>query len=268
MKTIRANTFETNSSSTHSLCITTEDKYLQLVPNSDGSIILNGGEFGWGWDKFNDPLTKANYCALDNLHNPHRLELLKKVLKKETGANEILINISDDWNSPTCSYIDHEGHGTSADAFLDEETLKNFIFGENSWLYIGNDNSNPPNKFYDDPNQKYPYTVEIWDKDFKVTSWDLKDTFPEDEELISDLFYNIFDKIRYNASNNKWEFESHSWCSVEKYFEFRLPWKDFNYNDYFDLEKGYVSLVYKNRLTDDLEFLKLSFKIIKNEIDK
>ena len=46
-----------------------------------------------------------------------------------------------------------------------EETLKKFIFGENSWLYIGNDNSNPPNKFYDDPNQKYPYTIEIWDKD-------------------------------------------------------------------------------------------------------
>ena len=70
MKTIRKNCFETNSSSTHSLCITTEDKYLQLVPNSDGSIVLTGGEFGWGWDKFNDPLTKANYCALDNLHNP------------------------------------------------------------------------------------------------------------------------------------------------------------------------------------------------------
>ena len=268
MKTIRKNCFETNSSSTHSLCITTEDKYLQLIPNSDGSIILNGGEFGWGWDKFNDPLTKANYCALDNLHNPHRLELLKKVLKKETGANEILINISDDWNSSTSSYIDHEGHGTSVDAFLNEETLKKFIFGENSWLYIGNDNSNPPNKFYDDPNQKYPYTIEIWDKDFKVTSWDLKDAFPEDEELISNLFYDIFDKIRYNASNHKWEFESHSWSSAEKYFEFRLPWKDFNYNDYFNFEKGYVSLVCKNRLTDDLEFLKLSFKIIENEIDK
>ena len=50
MKTIRKNCFETNSSSTHSLCISTEDKYLQLIPNSDGSIILTGGEFGWGWD--------------------------------------------------------------------------------------------------------------------------------------------------------------------------------------------------------------------------
>lgn len=154
--TIRKNVFETNSSSTHSLCISEEGKYSSISLNEDGNIVLNGGEFGWGWDKFNDPLTKANYCALDNLHNPHRLELLKKVLKKETGANEILINISDDWNSPTCSYIDHEGHGTSVDAFLDEETLKNFIFGENSWLYIGNDNETPPNKFYDSPNQIYP----------------------------------------------------------------------------------------------------------------
>ena len=53
-----------------------------------------------------------------------------------------------------------------------------------------------------------------------------------------------------------------------KYFEFILPWKDFNYDDYFNFEKRYVSLVCKNRLTDDLEFLKLSFKIIENEIDK
>ena len=70
-----------------------------LAENEDGNIILNGGEFGWGWDKFNDPLTKANYCAVDNQYNINRIEFLKDVIKEQTGANEVIIDISDNYKA-------------------------------------------------------------------------------------------------------------------------------------------------------------------------
>lgn len=268
MKTIRRNCFETNSSSTHSLCISEEGKYSSISLNEDGNIILNGGKFGWGWDKFNDPLTKANYCVVDNQYNFNRIEFLKNVIKEQTGANEVIIDISDNYNFPNYSYIDHEGHGTTQELFSSEEKLKNFIFNENSWLYIGNDNETPPNKFYDSSDQKYPYTIEIWDKDFKVTSWDLKEEFPKDEDSIINLFYEIFNKIRYNASINKWEYNSYNWSLSTKYFEFSVPWNEYDVNNYFNIEEKYVCLITDKFSDNPKEFLKLSINIIENEIIK
>lgn len=140
MKKIRRNVFETNSSSTHSISIADnlEGIYDTIIPDEDGNVILQGGKFGWEVARYNDALTKANYCAIDNLYDDENIELLVKVIKEQTNCNEVILSFSlDGWNY---SYIDHQSRGTSLDAFESENTLREFIFNPNSVLYTDNDN--------------------------------------------------------------------------------------------------------------------------------
>jgi hypothetical protein len=158
MKNIRSSVFETNSSSTHSISIS-KDSYgilETIVPNDNGIIILIGGEFGWEWEKYNDALTKANYCAVDNINNR---DMLIEVIKEHTGAKDVVIAIDESWNS---SYIDHQSEGTSNEAFKTKETLKNFIFNSKCYLFTGNDNESPPSNFYDvEKDIKYKYQLKL-----------------------------------------------------------------------------------------------------------
>lgn len=142
-KKIRKGVFETNSSSTHSISIAVgnnEGLLDTIVPNEDGVIVLTGGEFGWEIEEYNDAITKANYCAIDQLNNDERVEMLKRVIKEQTGAKMVTSIISDDWDNGDYSYIDHQSVGTSDEAFESEEKLREFIFNKNSILYTDNDN--------------------------------------------------------------------------------------------------------------------------------
>ena len=77
MKTIRKSVFETNSSSTHSISIDDSGaNYTSITPDRDGNIVLKGGQFGWEIGDFNDPLTKANYCAVDQLSDEDNIKML------------------------------------------------------------------------------------------------------------------------------------------------------------------------------------------------
>lgn len=143
MKQIRQSVFETNSSSTHSICIAMNPKgvYSTITPDAEGNVVLDGGEFGWEVETYTDPITKANYCAVDNLEDEDKLEMLKTVIKEQTGCNEVIILAQcDEYNKPYYSYIDHQSSGTSYDAFESSEILKEFIFGEKSMLITDNDN--------------------------------------------------------------------------------------------------------------------------------
>lgn len=191
-KQIRQNVFETNSSSTHSISIAKEDPELLLldttiIPDQDGLVELHGGEFGWEWCKYNDALTKANYCAVDVLSNSKHLEMFIKVIKEQTGAEEIKILCSDDYNKSGYSYIDHQSEGISGKAFESEATLKQFIFNKNSWLFTGNDNSEPDPTFYDVPvfkggrEVKVKYAYELQVEGLKKTT--KFKTLPSEEEL-------------------------------------------------------------------------------------
>lgn len=141
MKKIRKNVFETNSSSSHSITICTDspiDDTIKLDENSN--VVLNGGRFDWGYELYNDALTKANYCAIDQMYNNSNIEMLKYVIKKFTKCNDVIINISDEWNDSNYSYIDHQSRGESNQVFESEETLVQFIFSSYSELEIDNDN--------------------------------------------------------------------------------------------------------------------------------
>jgi hypothetical protein len=145
MINIRSKVFETNSSSTHSISISSvSDGILDtILPNSKGVIILTGGQFGWEVEEYNDALTKANYCAVDccEQSNDELKLFLIEVIKEHTGAKEVIFNMSNsNFEDDNFSYIDHQSVGTTKYAFENKETLKQFIFNRNSWLYTDNDN--------------------------------------------------------------------------------------------------------------------------------
>ena len=126
MKNIRHNVFETNSSSTHSICISEySDGILDtLGVDDDGVLHLEGGQFGWEIEDYYE-----------------KRDMLVKVLKDHTGAKEVSFDFSlDDYKHNNWSYIDHQSAGTSFEAFASEHTLKMFIFNPKSWLHTDNDN--------------------------------------------------------------------------------------------------------------------------------
>lgn len=141
MKIIRQGQFETNSSSSHSISIDNNASTFGTIGlDADGNVVLGPGEFGWEVESYHDCWTKATYCAIDALNNSHKIDMLKEVIAEHTGAKEVIIDCSDSYNDKNYSYIDHQSHGTSHEAFESKETLKNFIFGNSSYLYTDNDN--------------------------------------------------------------------------------------------------------------------------------
>lgn len=136
MRQIRNGVFETNSSSTHSFCISKESVKDENIPNYLN--IRTNEDFGWSADCYNSPEEKAAYlctvmewCELD----AEKEEFLNKL------KNEFHIKFS--YKSKN-GYVDHSGE---AIAFVHEllsntDKLKRFLFNSKSCIYTGNDNSN------------------------------------------------------------------------------------------------------------------------------
>lgn len=222
MKTIRYSVFETNSSSTHSISISENMDLLDsITPNEDGNIVLTGGEFGWSWIRFNDTLTKANYCAVDQKDNEQNLALLVKVLKDQTGAKEIIFYFSEDDNKPNWSYIDHDSEGNSNTVFKNEETLRNFLFNPKSILFTGNDNTLPPPNFYDDVDTLYVEKIVLGKYELKLTK--PFEDYSEDEkiEILNPVFEqhcnNISQKTKKRWTYSAWKPLDKQLCSINLY---------------------------------------------------
>lgn len=164
---------ETNSSSSHALCIcgkestyakpgdpefdlTIQDKVLFIPIRHDC--------FGWEWEKSNSCLTKLQYvCALffnsyqplSSQKKPHKLE---KILKDFLGVDKVVFEweekyleeIKNGENSDLlCPSIDHNSYSDVMEEILESRgTIIDFIFNKNSWLYGGNDNSTEPKGYY------------------------------------------------------------------------------------------------------------------------
>lgn len=161
---IRRSVFETNSSSTHSICIPfgvglNDD----IIIPSDGILRLYGGEFGWGPEKHRDAETKLSYlvtflmsgvCQMlwssgytkptikynweDEKYKKY-FPMLEKVLRERYPQIEQIIFEPTEGYYPF-GYIDHQSDDTPYDAFESEDHLKNFLFNRNSVLYIDHDN--------------------------------------------------------------------------------------------------------------------------------
>lgn len=179
-KIVRTGVFETNSSSSHSLSVANSDQEFvldTLYPDQFGVIRVEGKQFGWGWEKSNDAETKLAYAFQDSFGQD---DLIKEVVMEQTGANEVIFNEGD-------GYIDHEGVGTTNDIRNSKEDMRNFIFNKNSWLFIGNDNSDPDPTFFHvpeykdgrliQPEYKYELSIEGWGETTKFLN------YPTDEEI-------------------------------------------------------------------------------------
>lgn len=148
---IRKSVFETNSSSTHAICITKKKDNYKLPDHIDFEF----GEFGWECEEYNDTYNKASYLitaifSFSKSEADEKLAQLKSIL----DSHNITYSIPEPkvksytWNKTEhfyydldYNYIDHAGETKKfVDAVLsDSEKLFRYLFGD-SFIITGNDN--------------------------------------------------------------------------------------------------------------------------------
>lgn len=143
MQVIRAGVFETNSSSTHSISIAGKTDTLDTFPLDNDICKVHPGEFGWEEETHHSASMKASYCltflkSCSEERQEHLSQMLKEVLKNETGKVVEFVSASDEFYK--WGYIDHQSDFVCAEAFESKENLRNFIFNPESWLRTDNDN--------------------------------------------------------------------------------------------------------------------------------
>lgn len=145
-RSIRVGVFETNSSSTHSICINEPCgmDYVSLPVDEDGCCEVFPGEFGWEERTYRDATTKASYClthAKAIRRDETLVELLRGVIQEQTGAKEVRFTpIDPDDEYYAWGYIDHQSNDVCDEAFYSTDNLRNFIFNPLSVLVTDNDN--------------------------------------------------------------------------------------------------------------------------------
>lgn len=145
MRQVRNGVFETNSSSVHSICIQ-KDKNITL-PNN---IYFYTGEYGWEFDCV-DIASYLYTLILNSGDKEEKLNTLKNILDKH--------NISYTFEELKTGYVDHDYEAADfVDAVLnDEDLLLRCLFGTDSCVYTGNDNS------AEEDNMCYCADKTIWD---------------------------------------------------------------------------------------------------------
>ena len=153
MRQIRQNTFETNSSSTHSICISKNP----VVDVRNKHVYFGSGEFGWSTDTVTDTASYL-YTAMVTAYSPQefreKLEKLKNILDKYgitydfSPVEEIKLDYTSDYSylmftKDRYASVDHARQCIPFIESLlnDEDMLLRYLFGD-SCIYTGNDNSN------------------------------------------------------------------------------------------------------------------------------
>ena len=140
MKQIRSNVFETNSSSTHSICISKKP-----VSVDGSSIHFYIGEYGWE----NDCVNAADYlytAILTQNDSDELLHQLKNILDAHSISYEFeepqySSDDEDGWKRLENGYIDHsdETREFIYAVLSNEDMLMRCLFGD-SCVHTGNDN--------------------------------------------------------------------------------------------------------------------------------
>lgn len=152
---VRRGTFETNSSSTHAICIT-KSEYRH---NSFSHIDFEIGEFGWENDEYDSLYNKASYLitailSFDKDEADENLQKLKDILDSNNIEYTLPELKVDSWEYEgkkryyydIDGYIDHSGETKEfVEAVLsDSDRLFRFLFGD-SFIITGNDNDDSYN---------------------------------------------------------------------------------------------------------------------------
>lgn len=139
---IRRGCFETNSSSTHAICIAKTDVNKEDLPSH---VTFTHGEFGWENDEYSDLWSKASYlyqAICSCYEGDEKAEVINKITET-LGEYSVSCDFEPDkdkeWGD---GYIDH-GYETIdfVKAVLeDSDKLLRYLFGD-SFVVTGNDNS-------------------------------------------------------------------------------------------------------------------------------
>lgn len=131
MKQIRHRVFETNSSSTHSLSVSSKDAFVEMPYIKNKIIDVEFGEFGWGYERLNSLSDRLSYLITDlmsQVRDVYNMEFdesknkflnykyylwTQKAVKKYVGNNFRI-----DWDKAkenkyyNFGYIDHQSADT------------------------------------------------------------------------------------------------------------------------------------------------------------
>ena len=143
-QTIRINTFETNSSSEHSLCIMKSTAKVEDLDNLTYEISCDNEQYGWGYEVLDTPYEILTYLwAMVNLDSYYGAD------SESTGVFDEYKELLKNWVH-NCKFIEPKDnnwwidHGydwadSISEIFEDRETLANVIF--NGRICIWNDNT-------------------------------------------------------------------------------------------------------------------------------
>jgi hypothetical protein len=135
---IRRGVFETNSSSTHSICISKDGDYRLPI-----SIEFVTGEFGWEVSELRSIEEKASYLYTGMLTSQRfdQLERLKTALADASVAATFQEYVIDEDGLLDDGYIDHDCDLTDfLDAVTGKDELFRYLFSDRSFILTGNDN--------------------------------------------------------------------------------------------------------------------------------
>lgn len=157
---IRKSVFETNSSSTHSICIAGGDFVPdKLIIPPDGILRVFCGEYGWEPEDYYGIESKLSYIATDlmasvyscgyngkqeeyNWEHPNFVEVWGKVTRILKGTYKDIreIRIERGEGFYPYGYIDHQSQGVLYEAYQSSENLRNFLLNPDSSFSTDNDN--------------------------------------------------------------------------------------------------------------------------------
>lgn len=164
---VRQGLFETNSSSTHAICIA--KKELNDNYKLPKSIEFDLGSFGWEIDEYHDIFSKASYLYTgyveimgSKIYHEERMKDenyrewkecdVKASLIFKDKIKELLPDIECEFedveNTKTYYYIDHsdDGVGSFINYVLSSrENLIAYLVNDNSTIFTGNDNDDDGN---------------------------------------------------------------------------------------------------------------------------
>ena len=137
MINIRYSIYETNSSSVHALVIPKDTKI--YIPKT---VNLYGGDYGWREEIESDTLNYFYQACLDQ--GKEEVEKFFAYLRRK-GVEEInakgMLWDEEGRDIANDGYVDHAYEIPLDELFKNEQLLDRFLFGSDSYVHTGNDNS-------------------------------------------------------------------------------------------------------------------------------
>lgn len=158
----RENIFETNSSSMHSIVVSSIDRGYDynLTVTDDGTLYVNFGEFGWGPEILKYPIEKLSYYITDQfgggcydedtnfdsmvrdiLEDPRMKNLIEILKSNVPGFKKLELGPAEYYRF---GYVDHQSSGLTSG-----EDIADLIFNSSKIIVIDNDNSYHFDDYYE-----------------------------------------------------------------------------------------------------------------------